>query len=36
MEWMLGVFVALPLLAVIVFVAGCYLAEVVRKTWRQR
>lgn len=36
MEWMLGAFVALPLLAAMVFVVGCYLAEAVRKVWRQR
>lgn len=36
MELMLGAFVALPLLAVIVFVAGCYLAEAVRKAWRRK
>ena len=36
MDWMLGAFVALPILAAMVFVVGCYLAEAVRKAWRRK
>lgn len=36
MDWLLAVFIALPILAAMAFVVGCYLAEAVRKVWRRK
>lgn len=36
MDWLLAVFIVLPILAAMVFVVGRYLAEAVRKAWRRK
>lgn len=36
MGWVMGLFIGVPVLGVLVFVVGCYLAEAVRKQWRRR
>lgn len=36
MGWVMGLCIGVPVLGALMFVAGCYLAEAVRKQWGRR
>lgn len=36
LDALLAALIAIPIAAFLIFMAGCYLTEAVRKVWRQR